>query len=72
LQESWSRDDISKFKRLYALGIDAYALLSQLQQLTRSPWQGQTGLLSVDNRGVIHRNKLPWARFVEGKPQLID
>jgi len=72
LQESWSRDDISKFKRLYALGIDSYALLSQLQQLTRSPWQGQTGLLSVDNRGVIHRNKLLWARFVEGKPQLID
>jgi hypothetical protein len=72
LQESWSRDDISKFKRLYALGIDAYTLLSQLQQLTRNPWQGQTGLLSVDNRGVIHRNKLLWARFVEGKPQLID
>jgi len=59
-------------KRLYALGLDAYHLLSRLQQLSSHQWQGQTGRLSVNNRGIIHRDQLPWARLVNGKPQLLD
>lgn len=59
-------------KQLYALGVDAYYLLPRLQQLSRYQWQGQTGRLSVNNRGIIHRDQLSWARFVNGKPQLLD
>jgi outer membrane PBP1 activator LpoA protein len=59
-------------KQLYALGVDAYYLLPRLQQLSSYQWQGQTGHLSVNNRGIIHRDQLSWARFVNGKPQLLD
>jgi len=68
LQQSWP-DEIGKYKRLYALGIDAYGLVSQLQQLSQLQWQGQSGRLFVDKTGVIHRDQLPFARFVNGNPQ---
>jgi outer membrane PBP1 activator LpoA protein len=61
-----------KYKRLFALGVDAYTLLSRLQQLSQYEWQAQTGHLFVNNRGVIHRDKLRWAHFVDGKPQLLE
>jgi outer membrane PBP1 activator LpoA protein len=63
---------IKKYKRLYALGIDAYHLLSQLQQLNQLQWQGYTGRLSLKRTGKILRNELHWARFVGGKPYLLD
>lgn len=65
---------MSQFKRLYALGIDAYQLLPELQRLAAQPtekWQGQTGVLSLDSAGMIHR-QLRWARFVDGNPQLLN
>jgi outer membrane PBP1 activator LpoA protein len=61
-----------KYKRLFALGVDAYTLLSRLQQLSQYEWPAQTGHLFVNNRGVIHRDKLRWAHFVDGKPQLFE
>jgi len=45
LQKSWPKE-FKKYKRLFALGIDAYTLLSKLQQLSQLEWQGQTGYLS--------------------------
>ncbi len=69
LQQSWP-EEVDKYKRLYAFGIDAYGLISQIQQLSQFQWQGQSGRLFVDNTGVIHRDQLPFARFVNGKPQL--
>lgn len=71
LQQSWPQE-MEKYNRLYALGVDAYGLLLRLQQLNRQQWPGQTGRLSLDNMGVIHREQLRWARFVEGKPHLLD
>jgi len=71
LQKSWPKE-FKKYKRLFALGIDAYTLLSKLQQLSQLEWQGQTGYLSVDHKGIIHREQLRLAHFVEGKPQLLD
>jgi outer membrane PBP1 activator LpoA protein len=66
--------DTVQLKRLYAFGIDAYQLLSQLRQeniQNFSQMQGQTGELQLDNIGSIHRQKLRWAKFVNGVPQLI-
>ncbi len=63
---------IAEFNRYYAFGVEAYYLLAQLQTLNSHEWQGQTGHLSINNMGVIHRDNLSWARFVDGKPQLIE
>jgi hypothetical protein len=71
LRESWP-NEIKKYKRLYAFGADAYALVRQLQQSTQLQWEGQTGRLSINQLGEIHRDQLRWARFVDGKPQLLD
>ncbi|MDM8566056.1 penicillin-binding protein activator [Candidatus Halobeggiatoa sp. HSG11] len=62
----------SKFKRLYALGVDAYNIGVQLRYLEKQQWQGQTGKLFLDKDGVIHRRQLPWAHFVNGFPHLLD
>ncbi|MBE9563052.1 MAG: penicillin-binding protein activator, partial [Proteobacteria bacterium] len=65
-------EKISKFKRLYALGVDAYNISMQLRQLEQQQWHGQTGQLFLDKDGIIHRKQLPWAHFVNGIPQLLD
>lgn len=60
--------------RLYALGIDAYRILLELNTLALQPTQrfdGVTGLLSVTDTGRIHR-QLQWARFVDGVPHPLD
>ncbi|WP_353570237.1 penicillin-binding protein activator [Candidatus Albibeggiatoa sp. nov. BB20] len=67
-------DKLLQFKRLFALGIDAYSLMSHLQHFSLQPyslWQGQTGQLFVDNQQRIWR-KLMWAYFQQGKVQLLD
>jgi outer membrane PBP1 activator LpoA protein len=69
--QKYGQENMKKYNRYYALGIDAYYLLSRLQQLSSHQWQGQTGHLSVNKSGIIHRDQLRWARFVEGNPQLI-
>lgn len=61
-----------KYKRLFALGVDAYTLLSRLQELSQYEWQAQTGHLFVNEKGIIHRDQLRWAQFVDGKPQLVE
>ncbi len=66
--------DTVQLKRLYAFGVDAYQLLSQLRQENVQPFtqtQGQTGELVMDNIGAIHRQKLRWAKFINGVPQLL-
>jgi outer membrane PBP1 activator LpoA protein len=47
-----------RYARLYAMGIDAYALVQQLEGLTARPGaylEGRTGRLSLDNRGRVQR-----------------
>jgi len=75
LEESWP-DSMLQFKRLFAFGVDAYTLLPRLQQLTKakanqSEWLGQTGPLTLNSQGEIHRHQLLWARFVNGVPQVL-
>ena len=60
--------------RLYALGMDAYAVIPHLGQLAIDPsatFQGATGTLSVGRNNVIHR-QLVWAQFDKGLPRLLD
>ncbi|MDM8558286.1 penicillin-binding protein activator [Candidatus Parabeggiatoa sp. HSG14] len=65
-------EEIKKYTRLYALGVDAYHLLPRLQQLDQFQWQGYTGHLSLEKTGKIIRNQLSWARFFGGNPYLIE
>jgi hypothetical protein len=54
--------------RLYALGADAYHLIPNLNALSRSAqseYQGATGILTIDEEGIIHRQMLP-AIFTNG------
>ncbi|MHB1515589.1 MAG: penicillin-binding protein activator [Acidiferrobacteraceae bacterium] len=64
----------SPLDRLYALGMDSYAILPHLGALAADPgatFQGATGMLSVGANGVVHR-QLVWARFEKGLPRLVD
>src|SRR5690606_12209138 len=60
--------------RLFALGMDAYALLPYLDWLLAHPetyLDGATGQLAADSFGRIHR-VLTWARFVDGIAQPVQ
>ena len=66
-------DNFNNFIRLYALGADAYHLISELNSLSRSSsvtYQGATGILSIDEAGYIHRQTV-WATFNQGKISLL-
>ena len=63
-----------QFKRLYALGVDAYNLIPLLSRMSADPTErmvGETGNLRMDEMQRIHR-ELRWARFVEGEPLLLE
>ena len=63
-----------QFKRLFALGVDAYNLIPMLSRMSADPTErmpGETGNLSMDNTQRIHR-ELRWARFVEGEPLILE
>lgn len=60
--------------RVFALGVDAYAVIPQLNRLLADPtlrFGGVSAGLSVDPNKRLHRQLL-WARFRRGVPQLID
>lgn len=61
------------FKRLYAMGIDAYTLMEQFNNVgsdAESGLSAESGTLYRDGANRIHR-QLQWARFRNGKPELI-
>lgn len=60
--------------RLFAMGADAWQLskrLPLLQQVEGAAISGQTGELTMDANGSIHRHQL-WARIRNGQPEVID
>lgn len=64
-------NDYSLF-RLYALGIDAWSLANnydQLQQNSQFHLQGASGTLSVKENCVVYRD-LPWLQFSKGQVNL--
>lgn len=63
-------NDFDQYSRLYALGLDAYKVALQIEQLTMMPnlgISGMTGMLTLDRQQYIDR-KLMWASFKKGIP----
>ena len=60
--------------RLFAMGADAWTLstrLSLLRFMEDAFVDGQTGMLTMDDTGSVHREQL-WARFQNGTPDLLE
>ncbi len=73
LQRDWpyAHTDLD---RLYALGMDSYAVIPHLDRIgmdSGARFGGVTSGLSVDHHGRVQRQLL-WARFNRGVPRLID
>lgn len=66
--------EFTPLARLFAFGADADGLIGQLDRLSLGGggrYNGLTGALSIKRNGIIHR-QLVWARFVRGRPRLVD
>lgn len=72
LQRDWPYA-YSDLDRLYALGMDSYAILPYLHRIGAdgSRFNGVTSQLTLDPEGRVQRRPL-WARFSKGTPRLID
>lgn len=73
LNRNWDQEK-SPFKRLYALGIDAYRLIPEAARLKaekNSYLEGETGDLTIGENNIVKR-KLRRAHFVDGKPVLLN
>jgi outer membrane PBP1 activator LpoA protein len=73
LQHDWPYAH-SDLDRLFALGVDSYAILPNLNRISMdsaASFSGVTSGLSLDRNGRLQR-QLIWARFNRGVPQLVD
>jgi hypothetical protein len=73
LQPNWPYAH-SGLDRLFALGVDAYAVIPHLNQLSNENavrFGGVTSGLSLGRGGRLHRQLL-WAQFRKGVPVLVD
>ncbi len=62
-------DNMQVFSKLYALGIDAYLLINNLQNLAdpqAPPLKGYTGSLTLSADGKVRRGLL-WAQYEDGR-----
>jgi len=65
---------VQRYIRLFALGVDAYNLIPDLEKLRNSPdlrLPGFTGELYIDVERRVHR-QLRWGIFEKGEPQLLE
>jgi uncharacterized protein len=72
-QSGWPHA-FSDLDRLYALGMDSYAILPHLNRISAEAgvrFNGVTSGLSLDRGGRLLRS-LTWARFNKGVPRLVD
>ncbi|WP_297812339.1 penicillin-binding protein activator [uncultured Methylophaga sp.] len=63
-----SQNPSGSLLRLYAMGVDAYRLLQELNTLSQDPeqrYQGATGNLSVNTEGQVKR-EMGWGQFQQG------
>ena len=72
LNRTWTQNE-SPYRRLYALGVDAYQIIPELGRLLARDeiYNGKTGKLSITSKGIVHRKSV-WAQFIDGEPQLLD
>jgi outer membrane PBP1 activator LpoA protein len=63
----------NRYMRLFALGIDAYKIVPELNRMRRNRFtsiQGTTGILYLDISNRIQR-RLLWAQFQQGIPKVL-
>jgi hypothetical protein len=73
LQGNWPHAH-SDLDRLYALGVDSYAILPHLNRISSEPgarFNGVTSALSLERGGRLQR-QLTWAQFSKGVPRPVD
>lgn len=73
IQQNWPHAH-SDLDRLYALGVDSYAILPHLNRISSEAaarFSGVTSGLSLDRGGRLQR-QLVWAQFSKGVPKLVD
>jgi uncharacterized protein len=73
LQHDWPYAG-TDLDRLYALGVDSYAIIPHLNRIsaeTSARYLGVTSGLSLDREGKLQR-QLAWARFRNGEPRLLE
>jgi outer membrane PBP1 activator LpoA protein len=71
VSELWPKE-FEQYTRLYALGLDAFKIALQIDQLTMLPdlgISGMTGMLTMDAQHKIQR-RLMWASFKKGLPYI--
>ena len=67
------RNMSGSLRRIYAMGIDTYNLISRLSSLrgdSNEKYHGVTSILTVDENGRVVRNP-KWVQFIEGTPEVI-
>ncbi|MCZ6804556.1 MAG: penicillin-binding protein activator [Proteobacteria bacterium] len=73
LNRNWSQEK-SQYRRLYALGIDAYHLIPEIGRLSAEKngyLEGETGELTLSPDNIVKR-KLRRAQFIKGEPVLLN
>ncbi|MBL1142903.1 MAG: ABC transporter substrate-binding protein [Proteobacteria bacterium] len=69
LNRNWAQEK-SQYRRLYALGIDAYRLIPEIGLLRAEKnryLNGETGDLTISSNNIVKR-RLRRAKFIDGKP----
>lgn len=64
----------TQLDRLFALGVDSYAIIPHLNRISSENavrFNGVTSSLSLGHDGRLHRQLL-WAKFTKGLPELLD
>jgi outer membrane PBP1 activator LpoA protein len=73
LQRNWPYAH-TQLDRLFALGVDSYAIVPYLNWISSEiavRFNGVTSGLSLGRDGRLHR-QLVWAKFSKGVPELLD
>ncbi len=73
IERAWPTS-ANRYMRLYALGVDAYQVIPQLNRLRRNrfaSYKGQTGILYLDIDNRLQR-RLLWAQFDHGSPKILS
>ena len=72
IAEHWGEN--SNYSRLYAMGVDAFNMLGQLEKMREDEdyrFSGNTGDLNMDENQRIHR-QMHWAKYIDGKAVITD
>jgi hypothetical protein len=65
---------LSRYPRLYALGLDAYRIIPYLARLQANQFErfpGLTGSIAINEFNRAHR-EMVWANFVNGQPEVLE